>query len=157
LTIAGVPVGAHLPRCADSGRGAGSIIALVGTDAPLLPHQLERLARRIGLGVGRSGAISSHGSGDIFLAFSTANEEALAVDGQIAREVEFIRGRELTAWFEAVVQSVDEAIINSMVANKRMQGVDGRVVEALPHGEVVALLRRYGRWEAPATASGGDE
>jgi D-aminopeptidase len=104
------------------------------------------------MGVGRSGAISSDGSGDIFLAFSTANREALADDTQ-KTQAEFIRGRELTPLFDAVVQSVDEAIINSLVANQRMEGVDGRVVEALPHHQVVELMQRYGRWRDPGSAS----
>ncbi|HET6474337.1 MAG TPA: P1 family peptidase, partial [Pseudomonadales bacterium] len=141
LTIGGVAVGAALqdwqpdPRPAE----AGSIIAIVGTDAPLLPHQLKRLARRIGLGVGRAGAISGHGSGDIFLAFSTANAQALDDSAQLA-QAEFVPDPHLNPFFEAVIQAIDEAVIDSMIANDTMQGCDDRVVHALPHAAVRRLL-----------------
>jgi len=141
LTIGGVAVGAALkdwqpdPRPAE----AGSIIAIVATDAPLLSHQLKRLARRIGLGVGRAGAISGHGSGDIFLAFSTANAQALDDSEQLAR-AEFVPDPHLNPFFEAVIQAIDEAVIDSMIANETMQGCDDHVVHALPHGEVRRLL-----------------
>ena len=141
LTIAGVAVGAALqdwqpdPRPAE----AGSIIAIVGTDAPLLSHQLKRLARRIGLGVGRAGAISGHGSGDIFLAFSTANAQALDDSAQLA-QAEFVPDPHLNPFFEAVIQAIDEAVIDSMIANDTMQGCDDRVVHALPHAAVRRLL-----------------
>ncbi len=144
LTIAGVPIGRHIAEGAFRDRDSGSIIAVVATDAPLLPHQLKRFARRIALGVGRSGAVSGHGSGDIFLAFSTANPEAnRGIEGiQALAMVPEVR---LDPFFEAVVQSVDEAIINSMVANETMVGRDGHTVVALPHEQVVALLDKYGR------------
>jgi D-aminopeptidase len=141
LTIGGVAVGAALkdwqpdPRPAE----AGSIIAIVGTDTPLLSHQLKRLARRIGLGVGRGGAVSGHGSGDIFLAFSTANSAALD-DGERLMHAQFVPDPQLNPFFEAVIQAVDEAIVNSMVANETMQGCDDHVVHALPHDEVRRLL-----------------
>ena len=141
LRIAGVPVGEALkdwhpdPRSTE----AGSVIAVVGTDAPLLPHQLKRLARRVSLGIGRSGAISGHGSGDIFLAFSTANPQALHGEAQLAA-LEFVPDAQLDPFFEAVIQAIDEAVINSLVANETMTGCDDRVVHALPHGEVKRLL-----------------
>ncbi len=115
------------------------MIAIVGTDAPLLAHQLKRLARRISLGIGRGGAVSGHGSGDIFLAFSTANREALHDEERLAA-LEFIPDPQLNPFFEAVIQAVDEAVINSMVANETMQGCDDHVVYALPHDEVRRLL-----------------
>jgi len=141
LTIAGVAVGAALKDWQPDPRPgeAGSIIAIVGTDAPLLSHQLKRLARRIGLGVGRGGAISGHGSGDIFLAFSTANEHALD-DGERLAHADFIPDPQLNPFFDAVIQAVDEAAIDSMVANDTMQGCDDHVVHALPHDAVRRLL-----------------
>ena len=141
LSIAGVPVGRALkdwhpdPRTTET----GSVIAIVGTDAPLLPHQLKRLARRVSLGIGRSGAISGHGSGDIFLAFSTANAQALHGDAQLAA-LKFVPDAQLDPFFEAVIQAIDEAVINSMVANDTMKGCDDRVVHALPQAEVKRLL-----------------
>ncbi|MBM3585990.1 MAG: P1 family peptidase [Alphaproteobacteria bacterium] len=145
LTIAGVPIGVHIPeetvRWQDD---TGSIIAVVATDAPLLPHQLKRLARRIGLGVGRSGAVSGHGSGDIFLAFATGNAAALrANEGQAA--LAMVPEGRIGPFFDAVIQAVDEAILNAMVANETMVGRDGNTVLALPHDRVKDLLRRYGR------------
>jgi D-aminopeptidase len=141
LTIQGVPVGMALkdwqsdPRKAE----AGSVIAIVGTDAPLLAHQLKRLARRVSLGIGRGGAVSGHGSGDIFLAFSTANRDALHDEERLAA-LEFVPDPQLNPFFEAVIQAVDEAVINSMVASDTMQGCDDHVVHALPHDDVRRLL-----------------
>ena len=120
----------------------------MGTDAPLLPHQLKRLARRICLGLARSGSISHNGSGDIFLAFSTANAAAFAAGaGRLAAD--FLANDRLDPLFEAVVQATDEAIIDSMVANETMVGRDGTTVLALPHEDLVALLRAHDRL-APA-------
>ena len=142
LVISGVPVGRALKDWRPDERGgveAGSIIAIVATDAPLLPHQLSRLARRATLGIGRSGAISGHGSGDIFLAFSTANAQAFD-DGEALLSAAFIPDPELNPLFAATIQSVDEAVLNSLVANETMTGADGHVVHALPHTEVTRLL-----------------
>jgi D-aminopeptidase len=147
LTIAGVPVGEHLKEdLVYEEESKGSIIGVVATDAPLLPHQCRRLARRISLGVGRSGTASLHGSGDIFVAFSTANREALMKDGRMV-QARYLRDRELDPFFTAVVQAIDEAIIDSMIANQRMTGAEGHVVEALPHSELIEVLQHYGRWE----------
>jgi L-aminopeptidase/D-esterase-like protein len=148
LTIAGAPVGRHIPveERPTATDGDGSIIAVVGTDAPFLPHQLKRLARRISLGVGRSGAISGHGSGDIFMAFSTANAAAHHDERRLA-SAEFVPNSRINDFFMAVVQAVDEAILNSLVANETMVGVNGRTVQALPHDQVEDLLRRYNRLE----------
>ena len=143
LLLAGVPVGRHLPK-KDTAPDQGSIIGVIATDAPLLPHQLKRLARRCGLGIGRSGAVASHTSGDIFLAFSTANARVGAGAGALQR-VAVLPDADLTPLFEAVIQAIDEAILNAMVANETMTGRDGFTVEALPHDAVRDLLRQYGR------------
>ncbi|MFQ5783306.1 MAG: P1 family peptidase [Alphaproteobacteria bacterium] len=144
LTIAGVPVGRHLTEGTFRSRGAGSIIAVVASDAPLLPHQLKRLARRIALGVGRSGSISHHGSGDIFLAFSTANAAACDAAAGVAA-ADFIPDLRLDPIFAAVAQATDEAIVNALVANQTMTGRDGHTVLALPHDELRAVLKSYNR------------
>ena len=121
-------------------RDGGSIIAIVATDAPLLPHQLKRLARRVSLGVGRSGTFSHHGSGDIFLAFSSAHADALAARDGLAG-LAFIPDRCLNPFFAAVVQAIDEAIVDSLIANQDMTGRDGHFVPALPQAALLALLR----------------
>ena len=142
LTIAGVPVGRALSD-APGPRERGSIIAVVGTDAPLLPHQLKRLARRVGLGMGRSGAVSGHGSGDIFTAFSTANAHAHQ-EAQRLSNMSFVPNEHLDPVFNAVIEATDEAIINALIANEAMIGYAGHRIEALPHEPLLAVLRRYG-------------
>ena len=142
LVIAGVPIGKALKDWQPDARGgteAGSVIAVVATDAPLLPHQLKRLARRIALGIGRGGAISGHGSGDIFLALSTANAEALAASGSVTSAA-FIPDPELNPFFAATIESIDEAVLNALAANETMTGADDHVVHALPHDEVRRLI-----------------
>ncbi|RVC75554.1 S58 family peptidase, partial [Mesorhizobium sp. M4A.F.Ca.ET.022.05.2.1] len=110
----------------------GSIIAIVATDAPLLPHQMKRLARRVPLGIAMTGGYGYHSSGDIFLAFSTANPEAaLAPSGRIAH-ADFVPDVDIDPFFDAVVQGVEEAILNALVANEDMTGRDGNFVPALP-------------------------
>ena len=148
LRIAGAPVGAGLPlppsRAAhDAGHEQGSIIIVVATDAPLLPHQLERIARRASLGLARTGATSGDGSGDIFIAFSTANARA-AANPDVAH-LEMLSNDRISPLFSATVQATEEAIVNALVAGETMRGVNGRVVEALPHETVKKLLRKYGR------------
>ena len=151
LTIAGVPVGGELSegrlkKDAPAAPGTdGSIIAVVATDAPLMPHQLQRLAQRVGLGIARGGAVAYHGSGDIFLAFSTANEAAMRATEAAAQSFAFIPDPALDPLFLAVVQASEEAVVNAMVANETMTGLDGRQVLALPHGPLLDLLKRYGR------------
>ncbi len=143
LTVAGVPVGQHL-GASDNERGDdGSVIGVIATDIPLIPHQLKRLARRGGLGIGRSGSVAAHGSGDLFLAFSIANGAAL--DGDGIRKLEVLSDEDLTPAFEAVVQSVDEAVINALVANDTMVGRDDHRVPALPHDQLREVLEYYGR------------
>jgi D-aminopeptidase len=149
LRIAGVPVGQHIradrirsesdPAAPDT----GSIIIVVGTDAPLLPHQLKRIARRAALGLARMGSIAGNGSGDIFVAFSTANAGALK--GKPLGESVSIGNDYLDPLFAATVQATEEAIVNAMVAARDMQGNDGHYAKALPHAELVRLLEQYGR------------
>ena len=140
LSIAGVPVGRLLNPTLATADERGSVIGIVATDAPLLPHQLKRLARRIGLGIGRSGAISGHGSGDIFLAFSTANLDAMSEEPSL-RTAEFVPNARLDPFFAAVIQATDEAVLNAMVANETMRGFRDHVVEALPRERVAALMQ----------------
>jgi len=151
LIVAGVPVGRHLPGGEVRSRPGGSIIAIVATDAPLMPHQLKRLSRRVALGVGRSGSVSHNGSGDIFLALSTANRAALATDAP-RRDLAYLANDALDPLFTAVVEATDEAVIDAMVANQAMTGRDGTTVRALPHDRLRALLRRYNR----LAEAGGD-
>jgi len=157
LIVAGIPVGRELtggevrskpggPGSSDLGPG-GSVIAIVATDAPLLSHQLKRLARRVGLGLARSGAVAHNGSGDIFLAFSTANGPALEAD-EGPRQASFLSNEAMDPLFTAVVEAVDEAVLDSMVANEAMVGRDGIEVPALPHDRLCAILERHGRLAA---------
>ncbi len=144
LTIAGVPVGRRLIEAASDKPDLGSIIGIIATDAPLMPHQLKRLARRCGLGIARSGSVAGHGSGDIFLAFSTANGSAMA-EGEALRRVDFLPDAALDPLFAATVQAIDEAVIDALVANRTMTGRDGTTIRALPHDPVRSLLREHKR------------
>jgi D-aminopeptidase len=148
LRIAGVPVGRHLDaqsadRAIATDGDSGSIIIVVATDAPLLSHQLKRIAKRAGMGLARMGSFAGEGSGDIFIAFSTANRAAAA--NPAAGSAELIDNGQLNPLFEATVQATEEAIVNSMVAARDMTGNDGHVAKALPHDVLQALLKRYGR------------
>jgi D-aminopeptidase len=152
LRIAGVPVGAHLRDGAAGHESAsdgdnGSIIIVVATDAPLLSHQLERVARRAGMGLARMGSFAGNGSGDFFVAFSTAN--ARSMEGDLLHGAEFLDNGRLDELFEATVQATEEAIVNSMVAARDMQGNAGTSVVALPHDALADLMRRYGRGSTP--------
>ena len=149
LTIAGVPVGHEItgaerrrtpPAPADRD---GSIIVVVATTAPLLPHQLERLARRVPMGIARLGGTASNGSGDIFLAFSTANPDAFKASGLAA--LQMVSNEEISPVFDATAWATEEAIVNAMVAAETMTGIDGRRVERLPHDGLRAALRKYNR------------
>jgi L-aminopeptidase/D-esterase-like protein len=124
----------------------GSIIVLTATDAPLLPHQLERIARRIGMGLARNGSVSSNGSGDIFMAISTAGRDAIA-SGDATASVQMLENGRITPLFEATIQATEEAIVNAMVAAETMTGADDITVFALPHERVREVLRRYNRLE----------
>jgi L-aminopeptidase/D-esterase-like protein len=149
LTIAGVPVGKEIsdrqillaPLKRQEERG--SIIVIVATDAPLLPHQLKRLARRVPIGISRVGGYGGNGSGDIFIAFSTANSGAAnRVDTQ---QLTMIPNDKISSLFEAVAQATEESILNALVAAETMVGKNNTTVYELPEDEVIALLKKYGR------------
>ena len=144
LTVLGVPAGKHLSGGEVFQKSGGSIIAVVATDAPLLPHQLKRLAQRISLGLARTGSIAHNSSGDIFLALSTANTDAFA-KGTAVRSMDFLPNDALDPLFEATVQTTEEAVIDALIANEPMTGRDGVTVRALPHDDLLELMRTYGR------------
>lgn len=144
LTIAGVPVGKEITENAVFSKENGSIIIVIATDAPLLPHQLKRVARRASLGLARTGSVSGNGSGDLFLAFSTANRGA-ADPEKPTHSVETVPNDRLDAIFEGTVQATEEAIVNALVANQSMTGRDDHHVDALPHDRLRELLKKYGR------------
>jgi len=149
LRVAGVPVGRELPGRSVREDDSGSIIVVVATDAPLVAHQLKRIARHVTLGLGRDGSIAGNGSGDIFIAFSTANPGAAKPTG--VATLTMLPNDRLNPIFEATVQSVEEAVINAMVAAETMKGANGVVVPALPHDELRRILKKYGRLvEKPA-------
>jgi D-aminopeptidase len=168
LTIAGVPVGKEIPQSvpyaevkmpgkpagppssalalppgSESQGDVGSIIIVIATDAPLLPHQLKRLARRASLGLARTGSTSGNGSGDIFIAFSTANPHADAEPGP--NTVKVVSNERISPLFTATVEATEEAIVNAMVGAKTMTGVDGHTVIALPHDQLQEVLKKYRR------------
>ena len=143
LTIVGVPVGREVAAPGVWSEETGSIIIVVATDAPLLPHQLKRLARRISMGLARTGSVSGNGSGDIFLAFSTANPDAAKPEG--TAKIEMLPNDRMNPLFEATVQATEEAIVNALVAAEPMTGRDGHHVSSLPHEELRRVLRKYGR------------
>ncbi len=152
LRVAGVPVGKEIcdlmPKVGKFDTSAerpagGSIIVVVATDAPLLPHQLRRLVKRVALGLGRVGSIAEHTSGDIFIAFSTANAGAMYGDGEVA--IRMLSNDCITPLFEATVQATEEAVINAMVAAKTMVGINGNKVYAIPHDRLRKVLKKYNR------------
>jgi L-aminopeptidase/D-esterase-like protein len=149
LRIAGIPVGREIPSedpyawVPSDLAERGSIIVVVATNAPLLPHQLKRIARRVSLGIGRNGSIASNGSGDIFIAFSTANPGASDVDRVV--DLRMVPNDSLNPLFAATVQATEEAIVNAMVAAEDMTGIDGHHVRALPHDKLRAVLAKYHR------------
>jgi D-aminopeptidase len=149
LRIAGVPVGREIPESAayssaSSGEvDRGSIIVVVATDAPLVSHQLKRLARRVSLGLGRNGSISGNGSGDIFVAFSTANSGAAAVDHLV--DLKMLPNDLIEPVFASTVQATEEAVINAMVAAETMTGIENHKVIALPHDKLREVLKKYNR------------
>jgi D-aminopeptidase len=149
LTVAGIPMAEHLPGPDPYDSDTGSIIAVVATDAPLISHQCKRLARRISLGVGRGGSISGHGSGDIFMAFSTAGSERHnSADPVVAFDV--IPDHRLDPFFEAVIQAVDEAIMNVLAVSEEMVGINHHKAEALDRDRLVATLKKFGRYVEPS-------
>jgi L-aminopeptidase/D-esterase-like protein len=142
LTVAGAPVGKEIAGTV-YGEDTGSIIIVVATDAPLLPHQLKRIARRATMGLARTGSVSGNGSGDIFIAFSTANAGAWSATRDTG--VTMVPNEKMNRLFEATVEATEEAIVNAMVAAETMVGVDGHRAEALPHDRLRAALKKYGR------------
>jgi D-aminopeptidase len=154
LTIAGVPVGQEITDLERSRGGAmpatereGSIIVVVATDAPLLPHQLERLARRVPMGIARVGGTAANGSGDIFIAFSTANPNAATSTGD-AVDIRMLPNGALSPFFAATIEATEEAIVNALVAAETMTGYNGNTVRALPHDRLQQVLKKYGRLQA---------
>ena len=151
LVLAGVPVGDDLAddnpmlefRLAPP--GAGSVIAVVATDAPLFPHQCQALARRVTSGLARTGTSGSHFSGDLFLAFSTANPGAFRPGSEVLSRLSFVPWGYLDPFYEAVVQAAEEAVVNALVANEDMTGRDGHRTPALPRDRVIELLTAAGR------------
>ena len=168
LRVAGVPVGEEItdllsciasadttvrpgvPRCGagvaaprEEDDGAGSIIIIIATDAPLLPHQLKRIATRASLGVGRMGGKGENSSGDIFIAFSTANARTSGDTGVVRTTM--LPNARINPLFYATVQATEEAILNAMLAATTMTGADDLRVHALPHDRLLAAMRKYGR------------
>jgi D-aminopeptidase len=154
LTIAGVPVGKEIPQQVpysmfrDGKNGEtegdlGSIIIVIATDAPLLPTQLNRLARRATMGLARTGSTSGNGSGDIFIAFSTANPLADREPGP--NTIQTVSNERISPLFTATVEAAEEAIVNALVAGKTMTGIDGHTVIELPHDKLQNALKKYGR------------
>jgi L-aminopeptidase/D-esterase-like protein len=155
LTIAGVPLGRELadipsPYARGSQEGTGSIIAVLATDAPLLPHQLKRLARRVPLGISRVGSHGEHYSGDIFIAFSTANSGSAGRAG--VKDIQMLSNDEMNPLFKATVQCVEESIVNALVAARTLTGINGTTAYQLPQERVLSILRRHGRLIEDAAA-----
>jgi D-aminopeptidase len=156
-----VPVGEAIPASevpipdATAGRaptpppGSGSIIVIVATDAPLLPHQCERLAQRAGLGIARMGGTGAHSSGDLFLCFATGNRTlprtAFETDPRVVAEIRALNDFAISALFDATIEATEEAILNALVAAETMVGRDGITAYALPHDRLLEAMARYGR------------
>ena len=149
LRIAGVPVGREIPEdpayasASFQGQDRGSIIVVVATDVPLVSHQLKRLARRVALGLGRDGSISGNGSGDIFIAFSTANPNSESADHVV--DLKMLPNDLIEPVFSSTVQATEEAVINAMIAAETMTGINNHRVIALPHDKLRAILQKYNR------------
>jgi L-aminopeptidase/D-esterase-like protein len=149
LTIAGVPVGKEIPELMPEVRGyrpepgSGSILVVLATDAPLLPHQLKRLTKRIPMGLGRTGGVGANPSGDLFIAFSTTNSSPVYRSGLL--QADYLPNAWNTPLFEATIQATEEAVVNALVAAETMTGINGNTVYALPHDRLVSILRKYNR------------
>ncbi len=149
LRIAGVPVGLEIPENRAwtlrpyGSHDTGSIIIVIATDAPLLPHQLKRLARRASLGLARTGSVSGNDSGDIFIAFSTANPGASKPTG--TAQLSMIPNDRMDPLFAATVQATEEAMVNALVAAETMTGIDNHTVIAIPHDRLRQVLKKYNR------------
>ena len=147
LRIAGIAVGRELPSGIPHKDDTGSIIVVVATDAPLLPSQLKRLARRVPLGLGRMGSYSGDGSGDIFIAFSTANPGAWG--GGKVKQIAMVPNDDMNPLFLATVQAVEESVVNALIAAKSMKGINDFEVDAIPHAELQQVLKKYNRLVEP--------
>lgn len=155
LRVDGVPVGREIPLdevpapAPDGPPGSGSIIVVVATDAPLLPHQCERLAQRAGLGVGRMGGTGAHSSGDLFIAFATGNAgrplPGTVEGGSAVCSVDMLSDEAISPLFEAVVDATEESIVNALVAAETMTGRDGTTAYALPHERLRECMVAHGR------------
>src|SRR5437899_4469075 len=141
LMIAGVPVGKEIPGDVYK-QESGSCIAVVATDAPLLANQLKRLARRVSLGLARTGTISGNGSGDLFIAFSTANPNVVNPD-QVTHQVQTVPNDLMDPIFAGVVQATEEAAVNALVDNDSMTGRDNHRVEAIPHDRLRQIMKHF--------------
>jgi len=148
FSVAGVPVGKEitdlLPTTGKADQDTGSIIVVVATDAPLLPHQLKRLVKRVSLGIGLMGGRGGNSSGDIFIAFSTANAAEASKDGELA-QITMLPNEKINPLFVATTQATEEAIVNALIAAETMKGLNGNTVYALPHDRLKGILRRYNR------------
>jgi len=163
LRVDGVPVGAEIGRdevptpwdqaealshASRPPEGSGSIIVVLATDAPLLPHQCERLAQRAGLGLARAGSTGGHTSGDLFIAFATGNRLPQEIEDRprtIAYDVRAVGDGVIDALFDGAIESTEEAILNALVAARTAEGRDGVTAHALPHDRLLAIMARYGR------------
>ena len=141
--MAGLPIGQELRDDLVYSKETGSIIIVVATNAPLLPHQVKRLARRAALGLARTGSVAGNGSGDLFIAFSTAPTGDASGKGPVT--VAMLPNEMAGPLFEATVGATEEAIVNALVAARTMTGKDGRTVHAIPHDRLREILRRHGR------------
>jgi len=150
LRIAGINVGREIPEHTVFKEDVGSIIVIVATDAPLIPTQLKRVAKKVSLGLGRDGSYSGDGSGDIFLAFSTANPGAVSPKSNQPNNIHaltMLPNDSLDPIFLATVQATEEAVVNAMVAAETMRGIDDHEVIALPHDRLREVLKKYNRLE----------
>jgi len=155
FTVLGVPVGKHLPAGSEQqAQELGSIIIVLATDAPMLPHQLQRLARRAAIGFGRNGTFGGNSSGDIFLAFSTANAKMLPRFSPSHQSMEHINDGACDAVYLGAVESTEEAVINAMLAAEDAPevGPDAGICKALDHAELVRIMAHYGRLDKPTAA-----
>lgn len=149
FTVAGVPVGKEIPDLMpdwdtlNNTEDRGSIIVVIATDAPLLPHQLKRLAKRVPIGISRVGGFAGNSSGDIFIAFSTANPGASKTEGD--QNIEMISNENMSPLFEATAQATEESILNALIAAKDMTGINNTKIYALPHDRLINIMKKYNR------------
>lgn len=150
LTIAGVPIGKEIQDLkpeityGEKREGLGSIIVVVATDAPFLPNQLKRIARRVPIGISKVGGYGSNGSGDIFIAFSTANKDA--ANREIVKSVTFLPNDFMNPFFLATTQATEEAILNALISAETMVGINKNKVYELPHKRLIDILKKYNRY-----------